>query len=76
MLDICLRYRKYATNWCHGFPLLLANKGDLDIYVTYNSFALKHPFDCWCKTIVSALENRRAPTMPSHLIQETALNNQ
>ena len=48
----------YATNWCHGFPLLLANKGDFDIFVTYNSFALKHPFDCWRKTIVSALENR------------------
>ena len=61
---------KYAINWCHGFPLLLANKGDFD------SFALKYPFDCWRKTIVSALENRCAQTMPSHHIQETALNNQ
>ena len=67
---------KYATNWCHGFPLLLANKGDFDIFATYNSFALKHPFDFWRKTIVSALENRCVQTMPSHLIQETALNNQ
>ena len=47
---------KYATDLCHGFPLLLANKGDFDIFVTYNSFALKYPFDCWRKTIVSALE--------------------
>ena len=60
---------KYATNWCHGFPLLF-------IFVTYNSFALKHPFDFWRKTIVSALENKCVQTMPSHLIQETALNNQ
>ena len=67
---------KYAKIWCHSFPLLLANKGDFDIFVTYNSFVLKHPFDCWRKTIVSALENRCVQTMPSHLIQETALNNQ
>ena len=64
---------KYATNWCHGFPLLLANKGDIYIFVTYNSFAFKHPFDCWRKTIVSALEIRCVLTMQSHLIQETAL---
>ena len=49
---------KYATNWCNGFPLLLENKWDLDIFVTYNCFALKYHFDCWRKTIVSALENR------------------
>ena len=67
---------KYATNWCHCFPLLLANKGDFDIFVTYNSFALKYPFDCWRKTIVSALENRCVQAMSSHLKQETALNNQ
>ena len=67
---------RYATNWCHGFPLLLANKGDFDIFVTYNSFALKYPFDCWRKTIVSALENRCVQAMLSHLKQETALNNQ
>ena len=66
----------YATNWCHGFPLLLANKGDFDIFVTYNSFALKYPFDCWRKTTVSALENRCVQAMSSHLKQETALNNQ
>ena len=69
---------KYATNWCHGFPLLLENKGDLDVFVTYTSFALKYHFDCWCKTIVSALENRCVQAMLSHLIcvQGTALNNQ
>ena len=67
---------KYATNWCHSFPLLLANKGDFDIFVTYNSFALKYPFDCWRKTIVSALKNRCVQAMSSHLKQETALNNQ
>ena len=67
---------KFAINWCHGFPLLLANKGDFDIFVTCNSFALKHPFDFWRKTIVSALENRCAQTMSNHLIQEIALSNQ
>ena len=67
---------KYATNWCHGFPHQLANKEDFDIFVTYNSFALKYPFDCWRKTIVSALENRCVQAMSSHLKQETALNNQ
>ena len=67
---------KYAINWCHGFPHLLENKEDFDIFVTYNSFALKYPFDCWRKTIVSALENRCVQAMSSHLIQETALNNQ
>ena len=67
---------KYATNWCHGCPHLLENKGDLDMFVTYNSYALKYPFDCWRKTVVSALENRCVQVMSSHIIQETALNNQ
>ena len=41
------------------FFLLFENKVDLDlfqIFVTYNSFALKCPFDFWRKTIVSALK--------------------
>ena len=67
---------KYATHWCYGFPLLLENKGDLDIFVTYNRFELKYPFDCWRKTIVSALEKNYVQAMSSHLIQETALNYQ
>ena len=69
---------KYATDRCQGFPLLLENKGDLHNCVTYNSFELKYHFDCWCKTIVSALEHMCVQAMLSHLIcvQETALNNQ
>ena len=60
VLDICSKSNHMQQNSVMVFFFLFENKVDFDpffkFYFTYNSFALKCPFDCWRKTIVSALK--------------------